>query len=99
MSSVDSSVENLSPAQFAQVKGLSLSTVRRYLKRGLLSSIQPGGARCRVLIPRNALDSLPTGLNATAAGSDQAVSKASSLSTCDERPRLSGPTPRWLKQH
>jgi hypothetical protein len=49
----------LSPADFARHSGLSLSTVSRYLASGRLPKIQFGGRRCRVLIPRAALDGLP----------------------------------------
>ena len=42
----------LTPEEFAHLSGLSLSTVRRYLADGRLPKVQPGGPRCRVLIPR-----------------------------------------------
>ena len=41
----------LSPAEFSSHSGISLSTVWRYLADGLLPKVQPGGPRCRVLIP------------------------------------------------
>lgn len=47
--------EALSPKEFVAKSGLSLATVRRYLRDGRLPSIQPGGRRCRVLIPASAL--------------------------------------------
>ena len=101
MSSVNPSAEYLSPEQFAQLSGYSLSTVHRYLKRGLLPKVQPGGPGCKVLIPRNALDSLTPGLNATTAGSDPAVVSEASLpvtpATTETPSRLSGPCPAWMK--
>ncbi len=48
--------EFLSPAEFAQFSGLSLPTIHRYRKSGRLPFIQPGGFRCRILIPKNASD-------------------------------------------
>ncbi len=46
----------LSPHEFVARSGLSLATVRRYLRTGRLPSLQPGGRRCRVLIPAAALE-------------------------------------------
>lgn len=50
----------LSPHEFVARSGLSSATVRRYLRDGRLPSIQPGGPRCRVLIPVTALQSFLT---------------------------------------
>ena len=100
MSSVNPSAAYLSPEQFAQLSGYSLSTVHRYLKRGLLPKVQPGGPGCKVLIPCNALDSLTPDLNATQAGSDQAAFEASPIiapATTETPSRLSGPCPAWMK--
>ena len=102
MSSVDPSAEFLSPEQFAQHSGYSLTTVHRYLKRGLLPKIQPGGPRSKVLIPRNALDSLSSGLGTATAGSDQAAAKVSppvAAATEALSSRLSGPRPAWMKSN
>lgn len=88
----------LTPEEFAQVSGLSLSTVRRYLANGKLPKCQPGGPRCRVLIPRGALvqlapsevdqgDRLATGLDNT--------SSVGSQSKHNQRRR--GPVPRWRR--
>ena len=40
----------LSPHEFSGLSGLSLATVRRYLKRGRLPYRQPAGRRGRILI-------------------------------------------------
>jgi excisionase family DNA binding protein len=56
----------LSPQAIADLSGLSLSTVHRYLDKGKLPKEQPGGKRCRVLIPRDALES--TNRNGESAG-------------------------------
>ncbi len=44
--------EAVSPQEFVVLSGLSIATVRRYIAGGRLPCIQPGGRRCRVLIPR-----------------------------------------------
>ena len=41
---------------FCDRTGFSASTVRRLIRRGRLPVYQPGGRRCRVLIPAGALD-------------------------------------------
>ena len=48
--------EYLTPNEFVRHRGLSLSTVRRYLAQGHLPKIQPAGPRGKVLIPREALN-------------------------------------------
>ena len=83
--------EFLSPREFALSKGLALSTVRRYLKSGSLPCIQPGGFRCRILIPRNALNSsgkIPS------ENSPPAPPRAKKPQT-----KTSGPEPAWKKKH
>ena len=82
--------EYFSVAEFAQRTGLSETTVRRYLKKGLLPRYQPGGRRSRVLIPAAALtetrekESAPTGSNSPPPTKEIAVTKNNP-----------GPTPRW----
>lgn len=85
--------ETLSPLEFVAKSGLSLATVRRYLKDGRIPSFQPGGLRCRVLIPVSALEPY-----AQLAGP---VSRASRPNQPKVVPRAaskrtrSGPKPRW----
>ncbi len=43
----------LSRTEFAAESGLSTATVDRYLRDGRIRKYQPGGAGCRVLIPRS----------------------------------------------
>jgi hypothetical protein len=43
------SPEYLSPGQFSERTGLSIATVRRYLRAGKLTHVQPAGFRGRVL--------------------------------------------------
>jgi hypothetical protein len=86
--------EFLSPAEFALFSGLSLSTVSRRLAAGDIPKIQPGGPRCRVLIPRWALDSVMA-----LAIQDQGAAKREGDRGDRQKalgiPRLSGPQPRW----
>jgi hypothetical protein len=83
----------LSPREFSWGSGLSLATIHRYLKRGLLPSRQPAGKRGRILIPISALESIP-GLSATGNfnGSTPVPSPESPSST------LSGRRPRWARR-
>lgn len=84
----------VSPEEYAHLTGLSLSTVRRYVRDQRLPSVQPGGRRCRVLIPRTALVHVsPTdqGLGAQAASaSTLPVQQAPSRGS-----KLPGPAPHW----
>lgn len=83
----------LSPAEFSQRAGVSLATVHRYLKRGLLPCWQPAGKRGRILIPISALASI---LSVPSAGN----ADGSAVGPTPESPssNLSGPRPRWARQ-
>ena len=83
----------LSPSEFSRRSGLSLATVHRYLKRGLLPCWQPAGKRGRILIPISALESI-LGVSSTgnANGTTPGPTPESPSST------LSGPRPRWARQ-
>jgi len=76
----------LSVNDFAILSGLSLSTIRRYVADGRLPSIQLGGPRCRVLIPRDALLQV-------AKAESAAPLRATPLA---EKKAISGPIPLWL---
>ena len=83
----------LSPAEFAQLTGLSMATVRRYLRDGRVPKIQPGGARCRVLIPRAALE-----LHlCPSTESDESIGLPAAEIRDDSNrdKRRHGPAPRW----
>jgi excisionase family DNA binding protein len=90
--------EFLSPQEFVAQSGLSLATVRRYLADGRIPSVQPGGRRCRVLIPRSALIHFSLATNAEREPRpSQLRQSAPSRSTPPKAgERLPGPTPRWL---
>jgi len=91
----------LSPIEFSRVSGLSLSTVRRYLASGRLPKVQPGGRRCRVLVPREALEVFqpPAESYATAQTEirEDDHSKGPS-SKPSSQPRTRGPRPRWTQR-
>jgi hypothetical protein len=49
------SSNHVSPQEFSDPSGLSIASVRRYMRDGKLPFVQPGGPRGRVLIPTDAL--------------------------------------------
>ena len=51
----ESTRQYLTPQEMVEKAGISLSTVWRYIRAGRFPIVQPGGPRCRVLIPRDAL--------------------------------------------
>ena len=88
----------LSPQEFSGLSGLSLATVRRYLRNGKLPYRQPAGHRGRILIPADALDLL------LAATSPEEPSQAPQVPPTTPRPqppvtptRPSGPRPKWTR--
>jgi len=83
----------LSPTEFSQLAGVSLATVHRYLKRGLLACWQPAGKRGRILIPISALASI---LGVSAAGNVTETTPQPALESPSST--LSGPRPRWAQQ-
>lgn len=91
----------VSPEEFTSLSGLSIATVRRYLAKGKLPKVQPGGPGCRVMIPRDALEQIrqPSGIDAGETDADNHPSGAASSSAPLARPsRLNGPLPRWQKR-
>lgn len=88
----------LAPQEFAKVSGLSMSSVRRYLADGRLPKSQPGGPRCRVLIPVDALQQLSPQcvIHERASGTVNPSSEAATSS--DTSHDLSGPQPEWRKR-
>jgi hypothetical protein len=90
----------LSPEEFSHLTGLSLASVRRYLKSGRLPCWQPRGRRGRILIPTHlALQALsgPSGAPACAASTVTAPSPAASVALHQPVSLLSGPRPKWLQ--
>lgn len=80
--------EYLSPREFAVQTGLSSATVNRYLAGGRIPFHQPGGPRCRILIPRSALEPF----TAAPTGAQQPSSEKQPPTSAKPR---SGPKPRW----
>ena len=94
-------IEYLSPQQFACLSGLSNATVRRYLADGRLPKIQPGGQRCRVLIPRDALNASFRPQSMTKAEGEASVqrdARPEEICNSNSPPKSSGPTPRWRQR-
>lgn len=87
--------EFVSPADFVALSGLSLATVRRYVADGRLPSAQPGGRRCRVLIPVSALSGFVR-TRPTIAPQPQPKSPTTSIASRHiPKKTLPGPPPRW----
>jgi excisionase family DNA binding protein len=82
--------EFLSPHEFASCSGLSLVTVRRYVDDGRLPAAQPGGHRCRVLIPRSALADFTKKIPTAGRSSTK------NITPTPTRKSPAGPAPRWL---
>ena len=80
--------EFLSVAQFCTMTGLSPSTARRLIAQGQIPTYQPGGARCRVLIHRDAVRQIQE--------PSQASGATATTPAAEKHPtRLPGPLPRW----
>jgi hypothetical protein len=90
MDSFESQGAWLSPKAYAQASGISLATVRRYLKLGLLPKLQPGGKRGRVCIPRSSLEVRP----ACEAQADTSLPRP--IKSPKAPGRLAGRVPNWL---
>jgi len=88
----------LSPQEFSEHTGLSLSTVRRYLKRGKLPHSQLGGAHCRILIPVDALKMVPPIAPAEAATAIGPPANPPPETPSSETTSLPGPRPWWAQQ-
>ncbi len=86
------SKEFLSPEEFHLLSGLSPATINRYLASGKLPKVQPGGKRCRVLIPRSALDALVAALPVPLKIAPSVQPDRPSV-----RPVRSGPRARWKR--
>lgn len=76
--------------ELAAATGMSVSTIGRLKKRGLLPFFQPGGPRSRVLFPADAVEQacLHGRLPEDSPGVDDAAA--------DETAPKRGPRPRWL---
>ncbi|MCE9551920.1 MAG: helix-turn-helix domain-containing protein [Planctomycetes bacterium] len=86
---------NLSPAEFARESGLGIATVRRYVKAGKLPRAQPGGERCRVMIPRSALAAVSKACGGNTDDPRAIAAETAAEAPTNRKPR--GPKPRWMK--
>jgi hypothetical protein len=92
-----SSPKYLSPQQFSDLSGLSIATVRRYLKAGMLSFVQPAGPRGRILIQSDALAVQTTPTDITSTPHFPSTQSCNSNKAADAQ-RRSGPLPRWMEE-
>jgi hypothetical protein len=88
----------LSPREFSKVSGLSLATVRRYLKGGKLPYLQPGGRRGRILIPVDILTAIPPSVSDAIHISDPGSLSLIPGEMESGAARLPGPQPRWTRR-
>ena len=84
----------LSPHEFVARSGLSSATVRRYLRDGHLPSAQPGGPRCRVLIPVTVLKSFLAAKQVAGPNGTDRSSTVTKSAYASNKP-LPGPTAKW----
>jgi hypothetical protein len=90
------SPKNLSPQEFSEQSGLSIASVRRYLRDGKLPFAQPGGPRGRILIPPDALARLA--VQQMDYPSTPSLAANPSIEGQAERPlQRSGPVPAWRR--
>jgi hypothetical protein len=76
-----------------------MATVRRYLKDGRVPSVQPGGARCRVLIPVAAVEHfLCTSTDTNDSVGTPAADAPGECNTFDHDERRHGPEPHWTRR-
>jgi excisionase family DNA binding protein len=79
--------------ELAAATTLSVSTIRRLLKRGVIVGHQPGGRRCRIMFPPDAIE------RATGAEKQAEAEPAPGVSppgATKSPPR--GPQPKWLQR-
>ena len=85
----------LSPKEYAARAGIDLSTVHRYLKRGFLTKIQPGGKNGRIWIPEREL------YETSPAGKATEPDQLDSPDSTDAQPTLDslpGKRPAWMNR-
>ena len=75
---------------FVRMCPVSESTIRRWIKAGILEHEQPGGRDTAILIPADAIEQVQSHATepSESAQSDQGRGKA-----------ISGPQPRWQTRH
>jgi hypothetical protein len=89
----------VSVQEFVQLSGLSLATIHRYLKRGILRHLQPGGRHSRILIPSDALEmDTPSAAEPKRSASTAPPAPAVNTQPLDDETRLPGPRPQWKRQ-
>ena len=80
--------DHLSIEEFSQQSGLAVVTIRRYVQKGRIPFVQPGGRKHRILIPIDALHDLQNPVP---------TQPAEPTPQPAAHPVRSGPKPRWFK--
>jgi excisionase family DNA binding protein len=91
----------LSIAELSQLTGASESTIRRLKDAGQIPFSQPGGPRCRMFFPPDALEHRRSDRDGSPDGQGEARNEGRhSESTCTDASskRRSGPLPQWLQR-
>ena len=95
---MSSTKPNLSPAEFAEWSGLSVSTVRRRIKDGSIDSEQLGGFRKRIFIPMDAPQQSQSNHCPNGARDDCNESGGTNENT-PQTENVPGPRPKWLTEN
>jgi hypothetical protein len=89
----------LSLAEFSALSGLSVTTLRRRIKDGSLPYRQLGGRRHRLLIPRDALETLNQPVDSSCGPCQPDEERNGPTQHISAAPHeLPGPRPRWTQQ-
>ena len=86
----------LSLNDFVDTVPVSMSTLRRYIRKQLIEHTQPGGPGTAIYVPEDAFEQLsvpPACDPSSPPTSDQLKSKST-----DSGKKLSGPSPKWMNQ-
>lgn len=91
----------LTVQQFADLSGLSLSTIRRRIRDGSITHAQPGGKRRRILIPVGALEHRQHCPSASHEARNENPNEQVNVAdpgqpSPPERP-IPGPSPKWQR--
>jgi hypothetical protein len=85
----------LTPLEFAQYTGYSISTIRRYLKAGKLKKLQPGGPDCAIQIPAEEARVMNESVGHSF---EETNLEADPPPILPPKQSLSGPAPRWKRK-
>jgi predicted DNA-binding transcriptional regulator AlpA len=83
--------KHVSVKEFSATRGLSASSIWRYIRAGKLPFSQPGGRGHRVTIPEDAI------LAHTVKAATVSTAEVPSTTPFPASKHLSGPTPAWMR--